>query len=982
MHLSKSFKHGVVFLLWFCCYLLHAAGQNNITDPVEVDALRAIKRRLIDPNGNLSNWEDRDPCTSRWKGVLCFNETKEDGYLHVEELQLLRLNLFGTLAPDLGKLTYMKRLNFMWNNISGSIPKEVGNITSLELLLLNGNNLTGSLPEEIGYLPNLDRIQIDQNQISGPIPTSFANLNKTKHFHMNNNSLSGQIPPELSRLPKLVHLLLDNNNLSGYLPRELADMPSLLIIQLDNNNFEGNSIPDTYANMSKLLKMSLRNCNLRGPLPDLRRIPHLLYLDLSFNQLNGSIPPNKLSENITTIDLSNNLLTGNIPSYFADLPRLQKLSLANNSLDGTVSSSIWQNKTLNGTEKFFLELENNNLTTISGSIDLPPNVTVGYGSKFTSYCAVCSEIIVVETEDFHVFFLLVMHVQKISVILLKFCGSEAATVTNGSLTTNFSSCPPQGCPPPFEYTVDCFCALPLIVFYRLKSPGFTNFLPYLNGFKDYMTHGLEISFDQLEYDFYWQVGPRLKMDLKFFPPYLNNTSNHTFNESELLRIKSKFTGWLIPDNDTFGPYELIGFNLLGSYQDVIPTRSESQNIRTGVLVGIVIGAIACAVTLSAIVTILILRIKLRDYHAVSKQRHASKISIKIDGVRAFTYGELSFATNNFSISAQVGQGGYGKVYKGVLSDGTVVAIKRAQEGSLQGEKEFLTEISLLSRLHHRNLVSLIGYCDEEGEQMLVYEFMSNGTLRDHLSVTAKDPLTFAMRLKIALGAAKGLMYLHTEADPPIFHRDVKASNILLDSKFSTKVADFGLSRLAPVPDMEGVVPGHVSTVVKGTPGYLDPEYFLTHKLTDKSDVYSLGVVFLELLTGMHPISHGKNIVREVNVAYQSGVIFSIIDGRMGSYPSEHVEKFLTLAMKCCEDEPEARPSMTEVVRELENIWSTMPESDTKRAEFISSDSGKADSHSTPSSSSASASVMKTPFVSGDVSGSDLVSGVIPSIKPR
>lgn len=121
---------------------------------------------------------------------------------------------------------------------------------------------------------------------------------------------------------------------------------------------------------------------------------------------------------------------------------------------------------------------------------------------------------------------------------------------------------------------------------------------------------------------------------------------------------------------------------------------------------------------------------------------------------------------------------------------------------------------------------------------------------------------------------------------------------------------------------------------------------------------------------------------QVNVAYQSGVIFSIIDGRMGSYPSEHVEKFLTLAMKCCEDEPEARPSMTEVVRELENIWSTMPESDTKRAEFISSDSGKADSHSTPSSSSASASVMKTPFVSGDVSGSDLVSGVIPSIKPR
>ncbi|XP_027931976.1 probable LRR receptor-like serine/threonine-protein kinase At1g06840 [Vigna unguiculata] len=950
MYLSKSFKHEVVVILWFCCYLLHASGQNNITSYVEVEALRAIKSSLIDPNGNLSNWHHGDPCTSGWKGVLCFNETQEDGYLHVQELQLLSLQLSGTLAPDLGKLTYMQRLNFMWNNISGSIPKEVGNIKSLELLLLNGNNLTGPLPEEIGYLPNLDRIQIDQNHISGPIPTSFANLNKTKHFHMNNNSLSGQIPPELSQLPNLVHLLLDNNNLSGFLPPELYKMPKLLIIQLDNNNFEGNSIPDTYGNMSKLLKMSLRNCSLTGPVPDLSRIPHLLYLDLSFNQLNESIPANKLSENITTIDLSNNRLTGNIPSYFDDLPSLQKLSLANNSLNGSVSSSIWTNKTSNGTENFLVELQNNNLTVISGTTDLPPNVTVVLDGN-----PLCPNI-----------------------TLAKFCGSEGATVTNGSFTTNSISCQPQACPPPYEYSVDCFCALPLLVAYRLKSPGFSDFIPYLDDFETYMTTGLQLSTDQLEYTFYWQAGPRLRMDLKFFPLYVNNTSNHTFNRSELLRITSMFTGWLIQDSDLFGPYELLGFDLLGPYKDEIGKDSKS-GISTGALVGIVVGAIACAVTLSAIVTLLILRIKMRGYHTVSKRRQASKISIKIDGVRDFTYGELSSATNNFSTSAQVGQGGYGKVYKGTLSDGTVVAIKRAQEGSLQGEKEFLTEISLLSRLHHRNLVSLLGYCDEEGEQMLVYEFMSNGTLRDHLSVTAKEPLSFAMRLKIALGAAKGLVYLHTEADPPIFHRDVKASNILLDSKLSAKVADFGLSRLAPVPDMEGVVPGHVSTVVKGTPGYLDPEYFLTHKLTDKSDVYSLGVVFLELLTGMHPISHGKNIVREVNIAYQSGVIFSIIDGRMGSYPSEHVEKFLTLALKCCEDEPEARPRMAEVVRELENIWSTMPESDTKKAEFMSSDSGKTDSHSIPSSSS---SAMKTPFVSGDVSGSDLVSGVIPSIKPR
>ncbi|GKV20759.1 hypothetical protein SLEP1_g30837 [Rubroshorea leprosula] len=192
----------------------------------------------------------------------------------------------------------------------------------------------------------------------------------------------------------------------------------------------------------------------------------------------------------------------------------------------------------------------------------------------------------------------------------------------------------------------------------------------------------------------------------------------------------------------------------------------------------------------------------------------------------------------------------------------------------------------------------IHYC----QQMLVYEYMANGTLRDHLLGKTKEPLGFAMRLRIAIGSSRGILYLHTEADPPIFNRDIKASNILLDSKFIAEVADFGLSRLAPVPDIEGAAPAHVSTVVKGTPGYLDPEYFLTHKLTDKSDVYSLGVVFLELLTGMQPITHGKNLAREVNSAHQSGMIFSVIDGRMDSYPSECVEKFANVAkMKQIQD---------------------------------------------------------------------------------
>ncbi|KAE8098505.1 hypothetical protein FH972_016562 [Carpinus fangiana] len=211
MYPSRAWSYGLRIAAWFCWSSLLIGAKNSIagnpiTSPVEVTALRAIRKSLIDPNNNLSNWDRGDPCTSKWTGVICHNDILEDGYLRVDGLQLMRMNLSGNLSPELGRLLNMTILDFMWNKISGSIPKEIGNIKSLKLLLLNGNQLTGPLPEELGYLPKLNRIQIDENNISGPIPTSFQYLNLTMHFHMNNNSISGQIPPQLSRLPNLVHL--------------------------------------------------------------------------------------------------------------------------------------------------------------------------------------------------------------------------------------------------------------------------------------------------------------------------------------------------------------------------------------------------------------------------------------------------------------------------------------------------------------------------------------------------------------------------------------------------------------------------------------------------------------------------------------------------------------------------------------------------------------------------------------------------------
>ncbi|KAH9737061.1 protein kinase domain-containing protein [Citrus sinensis] len=890
---------GFVYALLFSYLVLLAAAQT--TDPQEASALQAIKNSLVDSMNHLRNWNKGDPCMSNWTGVLCFDTVETDGHLHVREL------------------------DFMWNDLTGTIPKEIGNISSLILLLLNGNKLSGSLPDDLGYLSNLNRLQVDENNITGTIPKSFANLSRVRHLHLNNNSIGGQIPSELSKLSTLIHLLVDNNNLSGNLPPELSELPQLRILQLDNNNFSASEIPATYGNFSKLVKLSLRNCNLQGAVPDLSRIPNLYYLDLSWNHLTGSIPSKKLSENVTTIDLSDNYLNGSILESISNLPFLQTLDLRNNSFSNIV-----------------------------GDLTLPNNVTLRLGGN-----PICTSANIPNTG--------------------RFCGSDAGG--DETLTNSKVNCPVQACPVDnfFEYVPaspePCFCAAPLRIGYRLKSPSFTYFPPYVYPFEEYLTNALNLELYQLSIDsFAWEKGPRLRMYLKLFP-----TLNHSsmFDDSEVRRIRDRFTSWNFSGSDIFGPYELLNFTLLGPYSN-LNFNSQSKGISGGILAAIVVGAVASAVAITAAVTLLVMRRHARYQHSLSRKRLSTKISMKIDGVKGFKFKELAMATAYFSSSTQVGQGGYGKVYKGILSDNTTVAIKRAEEGSLQGQNEFLTEIKLLSRLHHRNLVSLLGYCDEEGEQMLVYEFVPNGTLRDWLSGRTRENLNFAMRLRVALDSAKGILYLHTEAHPPVFHRDIKASNILLDSNLNAKVADFGLSRLAPVLDDEGTMPTHVSTIVKGTPGYLDPEYFLTHKLTDKSDVYSLGVVLLELLTGMQPISHGKNIVREVNVARDSGMVFSIIDNRMGSYPSECVERFVTLALRCCHDKPEHRPSMSDVVRELENILKMFPETDSmfSKSESSSLLSGK-------SASTSSSFLTRDPYVSSsNVSGSDLISGAVPSISPR
>ncbi|KOM28135.1 hypothetical protein LR48_Vigan503s001000 [Vigna angularis] len=944
--------HAYAFAV-LCCFIIFAEASQ--TDPSEVNALIAIKESLIDPKNNLRNWNSGDPCMAEWTGVYCFDREEADGYFHVQKLYLMTMNLSGSLAPQLGQLSHLKILSFMWNNLTGTIPKEIGNILPLELLLLSGNKLSGSLPDELGNLWNLDRLQVDENQLSGPIPESFGNMAKVKHLHMNNNSFCCQLPSTLSNLSNLVHLLVDNNNLSSYLPSNFSVLQRLRILQLDNNNFNGNEIPSTYENFSGLVKLTLRNCSLQGNVPDFSSIPNLSYLDLSWNQFTGTIPSNKLADNMTTIDLSNNLLEGPIPLSFI-YPNLQKLSLEHNLLNGSIPASIWQDRAFNTKDKLKINLENNSLVDVLGNLNPPPNVTLRlYGNK------VCDN----------------SNIENIG----QYCGpggdEEHEVVRNPENASNV--CPFQDCQVDNSYElyvpsfpIPCYCAAPLIIGYRLKSPSFSYFAPYFSMFVLYITDSLSLERYQLSISA-WEDGNRITMYLKLFPSY--DSYLNMFNESEVSRIKTTFTSWGFPPNHFFGPYELLSFTLVGPYATTTDSKRGGSN--SLILGAALISAVASILATSALIIFLLFRRRAKYQHMNSRKHKSPSVHIKIDSVKEFSFIELAIATKNFSSSTIIGKGGYGDVHKGILSGETLVAIKRAAEDSLQSQKEFLTEIELLSRLHHRNLVSLIGYCNEEEEQMLVYEFMPNGTLRDWISgrtEKAKERQNFGMGLKIALGAAKGVLYLHTEANPPIFHRDIKASNILLDSKFTAKVADFGLSRLAS----EGSGTKYLSTVVKGTPGYLDPEYVLTHKFTDKNDIYSLGVVFLELLTGMQPISRGKHIINEVNAACRSGMIYSVIGKRMGLYPSDCLDKFLTLALRCCKDKPEERPSILDVVRELEDIAAVLSQSDEARFPEPIDNSGEMALLSSSGSNAAREDQHKYAYVSG----SNLVSGVIPTIVPR
>ncbi|XVE89312.1 hypothetical protein DITRI_Ditri19aG0192300 [Diplodiscus trichospermus] len=844
------------------------------------------------------SWKRVDPCGDDWVGISCTGQRVTSMDLSYNK------GLTGSLPGSIENLKNLKNLILVDCGLTGPIPATIGSLSQLRFLSLNLNSFTGPIPASIGNLSNLYWLDLADNQLDGEIPVSKGStpgldkLIHTKHFHMGKNKLSGQIPRELfNSNMTLIHVLFDSNKLTGILPDTLGLVRTLEVVRFDNNSLNGR-LPLNLNNLTSLQDLRLSNNRLTGPLPDLTGMNSLNTLYLSNNNFDFSDVPSWFSAlpSLATLMMEKTQLQGQVPAKFFMLPNLQTVVLKGNRLNGTLDIEPGFSNQLK-----IVNLQSNDISDFS-------NKTGEY--KFD--VILVDNPVCVETEATYSY--------------CRLPPSNSAPL----YSTPSENCLPKSCSSGQVSSPRCICAYPYtgtLSFRGLFFSDLGNLTRYKTLEQSLMNFFRSVELLQLPVDAISLSNPKmddygyLHLNLSVFP-----YGQDRFNGTGISTIAFVFSNQTFkPSKEAkmlFGPYYFTA----DKYEHFSDQPAESKKSSVAIIIGAAAGA--------SVLFLLLALAGIYAYRQKKKAERATKESNpfahwdsykssggipQLKGARCFSFEELKKYTNNFSEANDIGSGGYGKVYRGTPSTGELIAIKRAQQGSVQGGLEFKTEIELLSRVHHKNVVSLLGFCFEQGEQMLIYEYVPNGSLSETLSGKSGIRLDWSRRLKIALGAARGLAYLHELANPPIIHRDIKSTNILLDDRLNAKVADFGLSK--PMGDSEK---GHVTTQVKGTMGYLDPEYYMTQQLTEKSDVYSFGVLMLEIITARKPIERGKYIVREVRMSMDTTKslynLQEILDPSIGLETTpKGLELFVDLAMRCAEEAGADRPTMGEVVKEIENI---------------------------------------------------------------
>ncbi|KAJ1691854.1 hypothetical protein LUZ63_016009 [Rhynchospora breviuscula] len=850
-----------ILLLFLCVTSFQVAF--GVTDSQDVSALKSLMSQW---QNVPSSWnQSTDPCDTLWDGIQCANG-------RVINLTLPGMNIKGKLNDSIGLLSELTYLDLSSNmDLGGPLPASIGELKKLTNLTLQGCSFNGTIPSEIGNLKNLTILALNSNNFSGSIPSSIGLLLNLDWLDLADNQLTGPLPissattPGLDNLTNTRHFHFNKNKLSGTISASLfSSNMSLIHMIFDSNSFSG-PIPDTIGFAQKLQT-----------------------LDLSNNSFTPSTAPSWFSTltSLNSLAMENTQLTGQIPPGLFALDQIKQVLLDSNQFNGTLDISSNLGKNLQN-----VSIGNNNITEA--------NITSSYsGSIYLVNNPLC---------------------QSAEYSNNLYCQSQQKQLPPYS--TSLANCKSASCTGTQKLNPrSCTCAYPFSGLMVFRAARF-NDISDSNKFQE-----IESSlWEQLKLapnsvyisDVAITRNKYIEANVALFPP-----SGINFSTSEAIKLLNILDNQIYEAPEMFRPYYFI------KRQDQLPGSGSSSSISKAAVAGIAVGG-----------CILLIAIALLAVYALKQRRKAKEAAVlanpfaswgsggedngtapQLKGTRCFTFEELKKCSGYFSENNEIGQGGYGKVYKGYLTDGVIVAIKRAAQGSMQGAQEFKNEIELLSRVHHKNLVGLVGFCYEHGEQLLVYEYIPNGTLRENLLGKGGMYLDWRKRLQIALGAARGLAYLHELANPPIIHRDIKSTNILLDESLNAKVADFGLSKLITETQK-----GHVSTQVKGTIGYLDPEYYMTQRLSEKSDVYSFGVVMLELITAKLPIEKGTYIVREVKTAidqYDQEYygLREIMDPKIVNQAKNiGLRKFVQLALECVEDSGSNRPSMNKVVKEIEMI---------------------------------------------------------------
>ncbi|KAF2935859.1 hypothetical protein DAI22_04g262000 [Oryza sativa Japonica Group] len=848
---------------------------------------------------------------------------------HLTHLNLSHNFLVGTIPSFIGELAAMQYMTFGINALSGSIPKELGNLTNLVSLGFSSNNFSGSLPSELGSLFKLEELFIDSAGLSGELPSSLSKLTRMKILWASDNNFTGQIPDYIGSW-NLTDLRFQGNSFQGPLPANLSNLVQLTNLRIGDIASGSSSSLAFISNMTSLNTLILRNCMVSDSLAliDFSKFASLTLLDLSFNNITGQVPQTLLNLNfLSYLFLGNNNLTGSLPS--SKIRSLRNLDFSYNQLSGNFP--FWvseEDLQLNLVANNFMVNISNNSALPSGLECLQQNTPCFLGSPHSASFAVdCGSTRFISgsrnssyqadatnlgAASYHVTEPLTWGISNVG----KFMDTP-----NGTTIINNAR--------QFQATLDS----ELFQTARMSPSSLRYYgIGLQNGNYTVSLQFAEFGFEDTEswksrgrrvFDIYVQ-GERKEKDFDI-KKEAGGKSYTAVKKDYIVSVTRNFVEihlfWAgkgtccIPTQGYYGP-TISALSLSPSelfLLDFTPTIGNVAEQNSSTSKTVVIVAVAIGVTilgLVALVGIFLWRKKRRKLSLEQQELYSI-----VGRPNIFSYGELRSATENFSSSNRLGEGGYGAVYKGKLMDGRIVAVKQLSQTSHQGKKQFATEIETISRVQHRNLVKLYGCCLEGNNPLLVYEYMENGSLDKALFGTEKLHIGWPARFEICLGIARGLAYLHEESSIRVVHRDIKASNVLLDANLNPKISDFGLAKLYDDKMT------HVSTKVAGTFGYLAPEYAMRGHMTEKVDVFAFGVVLLETLAGRpnydDVLEEDKIYIFEwVWRLYESERALDIVDPNLTEFNSEEVLRAIHVALLCTQGSPHRRPSMSRVVAML------------------------------------------------------------------